>query len=199
MAQYYKLLQRDIQFEDGEVAQEYRMPSRDSDVIDMPWLRGIALPRPPAEPIPLAFDEDAPEYGVFRDYVYQTPPLMSHRLRDVLVAAGVRNVDFYEVKVEGADDYEDFPGYVAFNVRGVVKVADAARSKAQRAFGTDGANLYDELAVREKLETDLPICRMAEALSTLIVSEAVMQACEDGEIQTIMFEPLGAAPQMPDE
>lgn len=188
---YFTFRQRRIVDEDGIDWEVFRFAADDA-VVDLPWLRGMRMPAPPPQPIRLRLQDDSPEDGVFVDYVPGPVPLVSRPLREAIERAGAANVEFYDVLVEGADAHEDFPGYSAINVVGAVEVADPARSSGTRAFGLPGADLFDRFVPRADLEAGLAIFRMAEQLSTLLVSERVVALCAERGVQTLEFAPLEA-------
>ncbi len=188
---YFMFGQRRIVDEDGVDWEVYRFAADDT-VVDLPWLRGMRMPVPPPQPIRLRFQDDSPDEGVFVDYVAAPVPLVSHLLREAIERAGAANVEFYDVVVEGAEAYEDFPNYSAINVVGAIEVADPARSSGMRAFGLPGADLFDRFVPRADLETGFAIFRMAEQLSTLLVSERIVALCTELGVQTLEFTPLEA-------
>lgn len=187
---YYTFKQRRIVDEDGVDYEVMHFSCDDDAIVDLPWLRGIRFEHAPPQPIRLRFEDDAPEDGVFIDYLGQPMPLVSQALRDVLLRAGAANLEFFDTIVEGAAEYEDIPHYYAMNVVGRIEVADPAQSTGVRAFGVMGADLYDTFVPREGLPQGLAIFRMAEQASTLLVSSQVVHLCEQLGVQTLEFLPL---------
>lgn len=187
---YYTIKQRRIVDEDGIDYEVFHFSCVDDAVIDLPWLRGIRFHQAPAQPIQLRFEEEVPEDGVFVDFLGQPVPLVSQAFRDALIQSGASNLDFYETRIEGAEDFDDMPRYFAMNVVGKIEVADPARSSGIRPFGVMGADLYDQFTPRSDLPAGMTIFRMAEQSSTLLVSEQVVRLCETLGVQTIEFLPL---------
>jgi hypothetical protein len=187
---YFRLKQRRIVDEDGEDFDVFQFECEDDAAVDLPWLRGIQFKNPPAARIALRLEDGSPDEGAFVDYLGRPVPLVSLAFKQALLQAGASNVEFYEVEIAGCAAHADFPGYVAMNVVGKVAVADPLQSKSERAFGVMGADLFDKLVPRANLETGLQIFRMAEQVTTLVVSEAVKRACESLGIVTLEFVPL---------
>lgn len=187
---YHLLKQRRIVDEDGEDLPAQEFICGNDRVCDLPWRMGIRFKRPPEGVIELEFEDDGYEEEAFRDYLSTPMPLASSRLKAALLAAGAANVEFYNTRVRGSERFTSFPGYFAVNIVGIVEVADDAKTSSQRAFGRKGADLIDRLVPRATLALNLPIFRMAEQVSTLIVSDAVKVACEAAGVETLEFAPL---------
>jgi len=186
---YFLLRQRRIVDDDGEDLEAHELVCEDDRIADLPWRMGVRFKNPPVAPIALSFEDEENEVAVFRDYASTPLPLVSHRLKSALEVAGTTNVEFYATSVRTSERFDEFPGYWAINVVGLVDVVDEASSSSWRAFGSKGADLLDRFVPRA-ITTDMPIFRMAEQLSTLIVSGAVKQACEARGIETLEFVPL---------
>lgn len=186
MENYYQLRQRRVVDEGGEDLDAISFGC-DDDVMEWPWRQGVRFDLPAGTRLKMRVDEDAPEDGYFRDYVSSPVPLFSCKLAAILLDAGVSNLEIYEVDVEGVRAWPEFPGYVAVNIIGAVSIADPGRSIANKAFGVDGASLFDKFAPRVDIASGLLMYRAAEMLSTILVSDKVRLKCLASGVETLDF------------
>lgn len=189
---YCTCRQRRIVDEDGEDFEIHHFTLEDDAVIDLPWLRGIRFKHPPPQPIVLSLEDKDLEEGAFVDYLTTPIPLVSRRLKDAFERAGVSNVEYFDVVVEGAERFDDFPGYVAINIVGKVDVADKGKSQSTQTFGVPGANQFDTFVPRADLESELQVFRMAEHVSTIVVSDRIKVLSAELGVETLEFVPLAA-------
>ncbi|MGZ4960632.1 MAG: imm11 family protein [Methylomonas sp.] len=180
----------DLIDEDGLAFSYYHFDSMDANNLEWPWLQGIKFGQPPTEPLRLSIDFSDPDAGEFADCISSPLPLMTSRFREVLNRCGVSNVDYYPVRIQGSERFDQFPEYYAFNIVGKVAIADQEHSTYKEAFGHMGANLYDKLAIDPKAAAGLDFFRMAEHLATIIVSERIKTESEKSGIDTLKFIPL---------
>lgn len=189
METYYQLRQRRVVDEGGEDLDAIGLEC-DDEILEWPWRQGVRFDPPPPIPLKMRIEADASADGYFRDYLASPVPVFSRRLAAALQAAGVSNLELFAIDVEDTVDWPEFPGYVAVNVIGTVSVADPERSLANKAFGVDGANLFDKFVPRTDIACGLSMFRSAEQLSTILVSEKVRSRCLAAGIDTVDFVPL---------
>lgn len=95
-----------------------------------------------------------------------TLPIMTKRLYEALVAAGVDNLDTYPVVLTDSRSGAEIPGYVAFNIIGLVPAAALENPAASQR---------------------LLIFRLAESIDLIIVHEKLKAAIEAADIDTLTF------------
>jgi hypothetical protein len=91
------------------------------------------------------------------------------------------------VKIEGSNNFENFPAYFAMNIVGLVSAADPANTISTRSFGMSGADLIDKFSISEQAARGLKIFRLAEHFSTVVVDDTVKSACEAADLITLKF------------
>lgn len=175
--------------DDGLPMGPYKLNPEDDSVFSLPWLKGIPFGAHDPGLITMRIESDDVEAGFFGDYVPGGVPLMSDRLRQSMRAAGVDNIQYFQVSVANEGNYNEVPVYWAFNIVGRVAVADPARSHGTKAFGQHGATLFDEFRPDPELEQLPPCVRSLESASTIVVSDAVVAACATAGIDTLDFIP----------
>ncbi len=153
---------------------------------DPSWTLGARFSTAPATPVQAqiceGYEEESP-----RPYL-NVPPVMSDQLHQVLLAAGVGNLDVYEAELVSADGRVRLQGYKAFNVIGLVAAADLARSQ----FAADNPSRsvdasFENLALDPARVRGLRLFRLAEYSSAVVVHHTVRQAIEDAGISGIIF------------
>ncbi|MCY1019308.1 imm11 family protein [Pyxidicoccus sp. MSG2] len=121
--------------------------------------------------------------------LWDTPlPLMTRRLHDVLVAAGVTNLDVYPVILTDSRSGEEITDYLAFNIIGAIAAADLqatrfAPGSTERTISAD----IDSLAIDPAKTRGALMFRLAEAVNAIIVHEQVKAAVEASGIGTLTF------------
>ena len=159
------------------------------DCISRPGLSAGGLPGFRDASVEFRVDLDDEYAGGFSDFVDGSIPLVSKKLRNVLESCGVSNIDYYPVKVAGAEEFDEFPEYFAANVVGLVKAAGPG-TLAAKTFGASGADIIDKFVVDTEAVGFLPVFRLAEHLATLVVSDQVRTACEAANLLSLSFIPL---------
>lgn len=105
--------------------------------------------------------------------LWQSPlPMMTTRLRHVLEAAGVNNIDHYPVVLTDSSSGGVIDGYTAFYVVGV--------EPAQR------------LAARTNDDSDAPLLLRVQGNMYIAVHARVRAAIEAASINTLTFTPVSA-------
>jgi hypothetical protein len=103
----------------------------------------------------------------------------------------VSNIEYMPAPV--LDAPEGCPNYQAVHVVGSVKAADVTKSKFHRIINAPGADVFDELVLNAAAVGNLDLFRLAESVSTLIVSSRIRDAVERADFPTVAFEPLVSA------
>lgn len=144
-----------------------------------------ALRRPP-EPV---VAEVAAGYSGIMAEMWQTPvPLMTKRLHQALLGAGVDNVDVYAAEIIDPATGKKYSDYVAFNIVGKIAAADLQRTQVapnspDRMISMD----VDSLAVDEGATHGALMFRLAESVNAILVHERVRQQIEGAGINTLTF------------
>jgi len=153
---------------------------------DDDWLLGRKFTIDP--PLPLEIDavEDN-DQGTLAS-LYSSPPIMSTKLYDALRGVGIDNLDVWDVVVRRADGSILCKDYKAFNLIGVVKAADAAKT---RYADENPSRLLDasieSLTIQEGATHGLLMFRLAEYLGAVIVHAKVRAAVEASGIPNVKF------------
>jgi hypothetical protein len=117
--------------------------------------------------------------------------VMTKRLQRALRSAGVDNIDFYETVVSHPTTGFSTSEYVAGNLVGIVAAVDLAKSgvvggSLDRKIDTD----FDSVVLRREFSPDLPMFRLAENTSAIVVQSAVRdRLLAEGFDQLTFLEP----------
>lgn len=143
--------------------------------------------RPPAHPVVARIE--AGDEGAMAEFWDNPVPLMTRRLHERLLAAGIDNLDVYgaEIREEGTGKIHS--DYVAFNLIGKVAAADLKRSKhtGSEPPVIDGG--FTSLQIDAGKARQLLLFRLAEAVNAILVHERVKTALEAAGIDTLTFLP----------
>ena len=187
---HYTFERSDFVDETGLACEAVRFDLENEDLLDLPWLQGVAFAVPPLEPIGLLMAPLGKGEPVVLDYMASPIPLVSGRMKRAWDTAGVSNVQFFETRIAAASDLDEPVEFFAFNVVGRVSAADPQQSVSTRAFGRSGADLFSRFVPRSDINPGLRLFRMAEHLSTIVIDERVWQASEGAGVDTLDFKPL---------
>ena len=127
------------------------------------WMTGVRFEKQPTEPIVLELRGTDEEGWVLGDLWLTPITVMSKRLHEALLKAGVDNLDIYAVELHdpvSGDMYKDF---VAFNLVGKSTVTDANKGHGALMF------------------------RSTEAVNVILVHATVKDAIEAAGIDTLTF------------
>jgi hypothetical protein len=183
----------DVEFpedDDGEPLDFTTLELADENGADWRWMRGQRFARGPQEPIALQHSEDDDADARYGDYLVEPIPLLSRRLRDALLEAGVDNVDWYETRIVDEPDETLARRYLAANVIGLVAAADPAKTRSERSLGRPGADEIDAFVPDPAKIRGLRFFRLAEHRATLVVDATVKAAIERRGIDTLDLIPL---------
>ena len=150
------------------------------------WTVGKRFEALPAEPIIVKIREGY-ESAQARPFV-GVPPIISETLHSVLCDAGVSNLDVYEAKLMSADGSVAISGYKAFNLIGMVEVADLSASR----FSPDNASRFidasfDTLVLDRSRLRGLRMFRLAEFSSAVLVHQSIKDAIQAAGLTHIDF------------
>jgi len=184
---YYKLWREPLIDKDYNTYTYYEFKVCNKEDEEFDWFYGVKFPNPPSHILKLSVILDDPLAITFEDYVYNPIPMVSERLKSVLDACGVSNIDYYPVEIINAEKFDKIPKYYAINVVGLIAAADRDKSEYTEAFGQMGATLFDRFVLNEDAVRNIDLFRLAEQFSTIVVSERIKQACEKANIETLRF------------
>ncbi|CAN5421122.1 hypothetical protein BH11PSE9_BH11PSE9_04270 [soil metagenome] len=142
------------------------------------WMAGERFEIPPPEPVRAIIE---PRTNTVLAEMWQVPlPIMSRRLHDALLSAGVSNLDVFPAKLEekrGGKVHEDF---VAFNIVGLIS---AAKAKARSADDV----LIQGVDLDQSRAGGALMFRLAESVNAIVVHESVKRRVEELGITTMTF------------
>jgi hypothetical protein len=150
---------------------------------DYSWNLGRKFGSPPPAPIEVQI-----EPGLMMPMFNRGILLFSQEMLSALSAAGVDNVDTYPANIEELETGRRHLNYRAVNILGVVAAADLSKSKyvAHR----EGALIdtdFESLTINERAARDLPLFRLAEAVSGIVIHDRVKRALESAAIRYLDF------------
>ena len=126
--------------------------------------------------------------GGLPDFVDDSPvPIMSARMSDMLVAAGVDNVQTFDVEVKDAAGQDYSERFRAFNVVGRIAAVDLEASVQRDTPALDAQPYFERLVIDEEIATPFNLFRLHEVPSFIVVSLAVKTALEANEISGVRF------------
>jgi hypothetical protein len=141
------------------------------------WLLGARFAAPIPNPIRMTWstESEGPRLKVYD----ATIPLWHGDVLAALAAAGVDNLDVYPAEITDPRDGSVTREWSAVNVLGAVAAADMARSR----FVAHGAPAlidvdFDSLVLDPEKTRDLPLFRLAECVTTILVHADVKRALE---------------------
>lgn len=153
---------------------------------DQSWTLGQRFQDRPIEPLVAKIRpgyegaEPRPFLGV--------PPVMSAQMAQVLLGAGVGNLDLYDLVLRSADGSIALGGYKAFNLIGLIQAADLAGTR----FSPENPSRHldasiDALSISKPAAAGQLMFRLAEQTSAIIVHDRVRAAVEAAGIQHVTF------------
>ena len=153
---------------------------------DDTWWAGTKFQRPPDLPV-VAEIKKGYEDADLLDF-FGPASLLSNALYEALIAAGVDNLEVYDAEIQSEDGKIVHKNYKAFNLIGLVKAADMAKSQ----FSADVPSRLIDASI-QKLEIDgdkargALMFRLAEYVGAVIVHERVKRAIEAAGVKTVTF------------
>ncbi len=156
------------------------------------WMSGQPITVPVAEPLVLEIDPD--EAGEPREMYELEALVLSRRLVDALVEAGVDNLQIYSAVLQGPESGREFPHYCLVNVVGAVCCADLEQSVYTTTSTSPTINVaFDELVIDPIRARGALMFRLGESLGTIVVHEDVKRYLLDRGFSMLTFEDVGAS------
>lgn len=146
------------------------------------WTAGQRFENPPPEPVRATVK--AGYSGVMAEFWDVPVPLMTKRLHEALVAAGVSNLDVFQAEITDPSTQQVYTDYVAFNLIGKVAAADMDKSVYDPSIPWFDAVAINNLAARGQL-----LFRLAESTNAIMIHEGVKARLEAAGINTLTFVP----------
>lgn len=178
LSEYYVM---DVDWTDSMLLQSIPEPPD-----DMSWTLGTRFKKSPSLPviatICTGYENETPVP------FSNVPPIMSSQLSEVILNAGVQNLDLYEAILESEDGSVQIPNYKAYNVVGLISAAELSKTE----FDSKNPSRYLDASI-DKLEIDpgkisnLLLFRLAEFSSALIVHSSIKDAIEKAKIPKVYF------------
>lgn len=114
-------------------------------------------------------------------------PLMTKRLHDVLLKAGVANLEVFPAELEDPASGAVRSNYVAFNIVGVIAAANLAESNYDAPDAPLVSVDFDSLSIDSEKANSALMFRLAESTNGIVVHESVKAAIEAAGIDTLNF------------
>lgn len=142
------------------------------------WINGARFASPPTRAIAMYWDpadEAGPSLPLYKAGI----PMMKRAVYTTLCSAGVDNIDIYDVEVRSHSSDDVDRSFVAFNIIGTVSAANMASSKIVH----DGsppliAVPFDGVVIDPLAALDLPVFRLAENVTAIVVHDQIKQLLE---------------------
>ncbi|OHA80393.1 MAG: hypothetical protein A2675_01350 [Candidatus Yonathbacteria bacterium RIFCSPHIGHO2_01_FULL_51_10] len=191
MSHYYILKCPLLVTEDGEALIEIHNEAVVGSVWD--WRDGKALEQEERQSIPNPISIDVDYYRGYQGQPVELfdvgTPLMSKRLADAFVEAGVHNVEFFPAVLKNKVTGETYD-YCAFKVVGLVAAADLEKSKWESYDNKLVADTSFEHLVLDEVKaagSGFLVFRLAENINALMVHEKICDAILTKGINTLKF------------
>lgn len=151
------------------------------------WMTGVGFDRQPPEPIVLKLRGTDEEDWSLGDLWLTPITVMSTRLYQVLLKAGVNNLDTYAVELHDPENGNVYRDFVAFNLVGKISAAGASTQFAAENNSRMIAADIDSLIVDSTKTNNALMFRLAESVNAVIVHESVKNAILAAGIDTLSF------------
>lgn len=173
--------------EDPDVGYRARLVYQRDDPLRS-WMSGQRFKAPPPEPIVLQLRGTNEKNWALGDLWLTPIAVMSKRLLDAILSAGVDNLDTYAVELHDPVSGEVYKDFVAFNVIGTVAAADIAKTEfapevREKLVSAD----IDSLTVDVEKTRGALMFRLAESVNAILIHDSVCDAIEDAGIDTLTF------------
>jgi len=161
----------------------YDLPDTDGDE---DWLSGCRFKTPPSEPVIVEIRKGY-ERADLLPY-FGTPPVISNAFHQVLLDAGVDNLDVYDAVLRSEDGSVEYSGFKAFNVIGLVSASDLSKT----SFSSDNPSRFidasiDSLSIDNNKARGALFFRLAEYVGAVIVHEKVKRIIEAKALPHVIF------------
>lgn len=143
-------------------------------------------------PKPLKYTLDPDYPGMLMPMYESRIPLMREDLIEVLMEAGVDNLQFFSALLRDTTNGEEYTNYKAFNVVGLVSCADMEKSVLMGSSDSEMIDVdFRNLVINESRTGGALIFRMAEAVSAIVIHESVKMKIEEKGIVGMTFYGAG--------
>ena len=154
------------------------------------WKNGQAIApelRDFPQPIQIEFDAFRGYEGPPVELLDSGIPLMSKRMADAVIEAGVDNVQFFPVALRCKQTTREYE-FRAYNIVGLVAATDLGKSEYQvHDEKPVGDVSFDTLALDEKKIRGQLLFRLAENFNAIVVHEKVRRTLLEKGIDSIEF------------
>jgi hypothetical protein len=154
------------------------------------WVAGHKFKNPPREPVVVTI-KTGHEHRDLMPLCGGTN-VMSNEFYKALCDAGVTNIDAYDAVLRSEDKKVEYRGFKAYNILGLVRAADLAKTKFR---DPPGSRLIDAsietLAIDADKAMGLLIFRLAEYVGAKIVHERVKEFIEPMNFPYVQFNDPG--------
>ncbi len=152
------------------------------------WMAGSRFDRQPPEPIVLKLRGTDEDNWILGDLWLTPITVMSKRLHEAFLQAGIDNLDTYSVELHDPVSGKVYKDFLAFNLIGKIAAADAAMTQftpsvKERMVSAD----IDSLAVDAHKTHGALMFRLAESVNAILVHASVRKAIEAAGIDTLTF------------
>jgi hypothetical protein len=148
------------------------------------WTRGASFKSPPPTPVTATLQMKNKSKLI---EMWSWPvPLMTKRLYEALLAAGVTNLDVYPAELIDPISNTVYTDYLAFNIIGLISAANLNQS----IYSTDESQLsvdFDSLSIDEKKTHGALLFRLAESTNGIVIHESVKVVIESSGLDTLTF------------
>lgn len=121
-------------------------------------------------------------------YYEESIPVMRDDVAQLLLDAGVDNIQFFDAVLKDQKAGRDYPNYKAYNIVGLVSCADMA---ASTMMGTSSSTMgdadFEGLVLDESRTRGALLFRLAENVSAIVVHERIKAAVENSGIKGFLF------------
>lgn len=152
------------------------------------WIKGALIVEPVEQPVVMELDPEEP--GTLLDLYQLDVLVMSKRLVDALIEAGVDNLQVFGLLLIDPTTGARIDSHRLVNIVGAVAVADMAQS---RVAGTRGPAMmdvdFDSLAVDESRAAGFLLFRLAECLTAILVHDRVRRHLSARGFTSLVFQP----------
>lgn len=152
------------------------------------WIKGLPILEPVERPIVMELDPEEP--GTLLDLYQLDVLIMSRRLVDALVEAGVDNLQVFDLVLIDPPTGTRIDTHRLVNIVGAVACADMSRSKV---VGTRGPAMmdvdFDSLAIDESRAAGFLLFRLAECLTAIVVHDRVRRHLVARGFTSLTFQP----------
>lgn len=144
---------------------------------DESWTMGLRFRVAPSLPV-VAKIRQGYEGAEARPFM-SVPPIMSEALVQILLDAGVSNLDVYDAVLQSADGGTRVGGFKAFNLIGLIDAADLTQTR----FAADSSSRFldasiESLAIDPALAKGNLMFRLAEHTSAIAVHRSIRSVLE---------------------